>query len=80
MSGLYPEKQRLHDVRDVSTAIENGTLGRDPDAQEAARRLGRLSAISILEIVLRVQRCGITLVRKPERESAQVPESAWSKP
>jgi len=63
----YTERERMHDLRRVVGALERG--GRDfvdDETEQAARRLERLSSLSVLELVVRVQRTDINLGLRPE--------------
>jgi len=62
----YTDKERVQDLRRVAGALESGRRNFDEDIEQAARRLDRLSSLTLLELVIRVQRSGVTLALRPE--------------
>lgn len=63
----YTDKEGMRDLRRVIGAIESAGRNIDEDVAQAARRLERLSALSLIELVVRVQRSGLPLGLRPER-------------
>ena len=57
----YTDRERVSDLRRVVGALESGGRNFDEDTAEAARRLERLSSVTVLELVLRVRDAGVAL-------------------
>lgn len=68
----YSEKERVQDVRRVIGSLESSGRSFDEDVEQAARRLDRLSSLTVLELVVRLQRSGIALGLHPDPPAVEV--------